>query len=340
MPQIEIYRTPAGFEKLASEWNHLVQNSHSNSIFMTLEWQRTWWQQLGEGELCLIAVRHENGNLIGLAPLFSGPDEKFRYTLKIVGSKDLSDYLDWIVAPGKEKEVYNAILKALLTRSEIPGWEALSLCNLPENSPTLEFLPILARNHGLVSEQSLDDNCPIIPLPTNWDAYLNQLNKKQRHELQRKLRRSTDLTCSIADSEEGLENGLAILINLMEKSQPEKAAFIQDIRHRTFFQTVSQELATQGWLKIYILNTPDRAVAAYLTFPYNRRLLIYNSGFDPNYAAQSPGITLGAHLIRQAIENGLEIVDFMRGTESYKYDLGGIDTSVKRLRLIRVLARI
>jgi CelD/BcsL family acetyltransferase involved in cellulose biosynthesis len=40
-------------------------------------------------------------------------------------------------------------------------------------------------------------------------------------------------------------------------------------------------------------------------------------------------------LIRDAIENGRTCVDFMRGDESYKYDLGGQDRHVYRLLLTK-----
>jgi CelD/BcsL family acetyltransferase involved in cellulose biosynthesis len=40
-----------------------------------------------------------------------------------------------------------------------------------------------------------------------------------------------------------------------------------------------------------------------------------------------------ALLIKDAIENGRTAVDFMRGDESYKYDLGGKDRVVYRVQL-------
>jgi CelD/BcsL family acetyltransferase involved in cellulose biosynthesis len=42
-----------------------------------------------------------------------------------------------------------------------------------------------------------------------------------------------------------------------------------------------------------------------------------------------------ALLLQDAIENGRTAVDFMRGDESYKYDLGGRDRKVHRLVLTR-----
>ena len=48
---------------------------------------------------------------------------------------------------------------------------------------------------------------------------------------------------------------------------------------------------------------------------------LYNSGFDPAHAELAPGIVLLAHVIRDAIERGVPVFDFLRGEEPYKYGL-------------------
>jgi CelD/BcsL family acetyltransferase involved in cellulose biosynthesis len=51
----------------------------------------------------------------------------------------------------------------------------------------------------------------------------------------------------------------------------------------------------------------------------------------------SPGWVLLSYLIEWAIENSREKVDFMRGSESYKYKFGAVDTSLYRGILERKL---
>ncbi len=56
---------PDGFEALAGEWNSLLHRSRSNVIFLTHEWQSTWWRQLGTGELWIIEFRQaDSGQLV------------------------------------------------------------------------------------------------------------------------------------------------------------------------------------------------------------------------------------------------------------------------------------
>jgi len=46
---------PNGFSALASEWNDLLARSRYDTFFLTHEWQSVWWQQLGAGDLWILA---------------------------------------------------------------------------------------------------------------------------------------------------------------------------------------------------------------------------------------------------------------------------------------------
>lgn len=84
----------------ASDWNTLVEAGISDTPFLRHEILSQWWKTLGGGEwkvadLVLISAS-ENGNLIGIAPLFKA-DYDGRLALLLVGSVEISDYLDLIV---------------------------------------------------------------------------------------------------------------------------------------------------------------------------------------------------------------------------------------------------
>jgi len=55
---------------------------------------------------------------------------------------------------------------------------------------------------------------------------------------------------------------------------------------------------------------------------------VYNSGFEPDARAASPGIVLIAHALREAISRGRQGFDFLSGEEAYKYDFGARPTDL------------
>lgn len=334
---INAYYDETGFEALAGEWNDLLHRSAADTVFLTYEFQRTWWQCLGAGELVILAVRDE-GELVGIAPLFAVASPHGQRVLATVGCVEVADYLDWIVARGREEAVYAALADHLASPAA-PAWDILDLCNIHQDSPTLAILPALAQAHGWTAVISKEDVCPILCLPRTWDEYLQMLDGKQRHELRRKLRRAEAvpaLRWYIVDAEHDLETESEDFLTLMAASTPDKAAFLTP-QMREFFRRLARVTYDAGWLQLAFLEIAGRKAAAYFNFVYNNRVMVYNSGLDwavfPQFSA---GIVLIAYCIRHAIEQGREAFDFMQGDERYKYDLGGQDVEVRRLVVRRV----
>lgn len=333
---VNAYYDPTGFDVLAEEWNDLLRRSAADTVFLTLEFQRTWWRHLGEGDVLILAVR-DGGDLVGLAPLFATTSAQGARSLAFVGCVEVADYLDFIVAQGREEAVYAALVDHLAGPSA-PAWDVLDLCNIHQDSPTLEMLPALAEARGWSVSTARDDVCPIVKLPGTWEEYMEMLDGKERREIRRKLRRATgqaQMSWYIVGREHDLEAEVEDFLGLMAASTPDKAAFLTPPM-RDFFRHLARVAYDAGWLQLAFLEIEDQKAAAYFNFIYNNRVLVYNSGLDwQAFPKLGAGIILMAYCIRHAIERGREAFDFMQGEERYKYQLGGQDVEVRRLRIHR-----
>ncbi len=330
---VQAYRDASGFDALAGVWNDLLHRSSADTLFLTHQFQRIWWRLLGEGELLLLAVQEEGGDVVGLAPLFVTETDQGERVLSIVGCEEVADYLDLIVAEGWEEEVCEVLVE-YLTGPDGPAWDLLDLCNLHQDSPTLRLLPALAEARGWDVSIDLDDVCPIVRLPGTWEAYLEMLDGKQRREIRRKLRRvGTDVTWYVVGPEHDLMTEIEDFLSLMADSDPDKAEFLTP-RMRDFFRQLARATYEAGWLQLMVLLVRDQKAAAYVNFVYDNRVLVYNSGFDwQSFPRLGAGIILTAYAIRHAIEQGWDEFDFMRGDERYKYQFGGQDVEVRRLSI-------
>lgn len=332
----QVYTDAAGFAALHEEWNPLLHHSVSDTIFLTWEWQSTWWEHLGEGELYLVAVR-DGSQLSGIAPLYLTTSDDGLNELSIVGCRDVSDYLDLIAASGQEEKVYSALLD-WLGSNEAPAWDQADLCNIPAASPTHSLLADMAAAQGYQVQTEVEDVCPIIPLPSTWDEYLSSLDGKQRHEIRRKIRKaegSEQVNWYVVDEERDLAAEMGAFIELHQKSAVDKHQFM-DAQMKGFFHAVAQVLHEAGWLQLAFIEINGDKAATMLNFDYRDSILVYNSGFDPQkYAWLSPGIVILAYCIQRAIELGRAKFDFMRGDEEYKLRFGGQPTEVYRLLIAR-----
>lgn len=340
---LTLYRDESGFEALKAEWNDLLHRSRFDTIFLTWEWQTTWWRHLGHqrGPLYLLAAR-QDGRLAGILP-FYGAVIGAQQTLNVVGCIEVSDYLDLIIEAGQEEAVYAAFL-AWLAGHEAPAWDMIDLCNQPAPSLAHRRLPELAAAAGFQAEVLQEDVCPIIALPAPdsedaWEAYLAGLDKKERHEIRRKLRRiereAPDAEVRFVGADDDLAAAMDHFIALHRHSRADKHAFMTP-EMQAYFRALAAALAASGWLQLSFLEVAGQPVATYFCFDYNNQILVYNSGYDPTAVPQlSPGWVLLARLIQHAISRGRTHFDFLQGDEDYKHRFGGVDAPVFRTLIHR-----
>ena len=330
--ELIVYRDATAFDELKPEWNHLLGRAPINCIFYTWEWQSTWWDVYRPGELLILACR-EDGKLLGIAPLFVAESERGR-SVQIIGCVDVTDYLDFIVDKARLQDVF--VVFADYFAAHRDTFEILDLCNIPQDSATQAILPDLLEMRGFDTVVAQQEVCPVIELPEDWGKYLGLLDKKQRHEVRRKLRRihgtASEVDWYIVNGCHNLQEEVGQFMRLMAASDPEKEQFLQDVNNVTFFKNIVPLIQKCGWLQMNFLTVGDERVAAYINFVYGDRVLVYNSGLNyREYGQLSPGIVLLAYNIQYAIEQGYQVYDFLRGDETYKYRMGGRDTAVMNL---------
>lgn len=317
------------FEQLWHTWETLLSVGNFQTIFLTPSWHHVWWQEHNQGaELHLSSVRDDK-SLIGIAPLMS-----IGNALLFLGDTDLWDYHDFIVAKGREDDFYPTLFHHLHSQP----WDILDLRSIPDISPTLSHLPPLAKAYGYKVETLEEDVSPGVALPDTWDSYLMSLSKKDRHEIRRKFRRLDefgDYRIYSVDEPHSMENALNDFFELMRSSHQDKVIFLNPKREH-FFRNMTEVVARTGKLKLFFMEMAGKRVAAAMCFDYGSSRLLYNSGYDPNYSSFSIGLLLKAMCMREAIEEGKEYFDFLRGMESYKYHFGAKDVQLYRLVVHRV----
>ncbi|MBI5823859.1 MAG: GNAT family N-acetyltransferase [Chloroflexi bacterium] len=321
----------------AQEWNDLLKDSVSDTPFLRHEYQRGWWEHRGGGEwqnaqLILVTAR-EDGRLIGIAPLFIAEYET-KPALLLIGSIEISDYLDLIVRMDDHSRFLTGLLD-FLASSFADSWSSLDWYNLPDSSPTLAALKAESESRGWTHLEEIYRPTPRIALNGDFDEYLSRVEKKQRHEIRRKLRRAIEsergVRWFISDMSDP-EAEIDAFLTLMEQDS-NKAGFLREPM-RTQMREVIRTAHENGWLWLAFLEADGQRIAAALNFDYGNKLWGYNAGVNREFMDLSPGWVLLAHILQWCCENGRTEFDFMRGDEEYKYRFGGVNKYVMRVRVI------
>jgi CelD/BcsL family acetyltransferase involved in cellulose biosynthesis len=321
------------------EWNALLVESVSNVPFLRYEYLRAWWSTRGgeewpQAELVLVSARNED-RLAGIAPLFSTQHDG-QQVLMLLGSIEISDYLDLIVRMGDHARFLAELLDYLASDFAL-AWSTLDWYNLPESSPTLAALEAESAKRGwdFAREPFRPSLC--VPLPGDFEAYLMSIDKKQRHEIRRKMRRAEsseqNVRWYIVEDGSALEAESDDFLALMA-SDHQKDAFLTEAMRAQIRATIRAAFEA-GWLQLAFLEADGRKAAGYLNFDYGNRIWVYNSGLDFSFKDLSPGWVLLGYLLQWANEHGRNEFDFMRGDEDYKVKFGALRREVMRVRVIK-----
>ena len=234
------------FDQLQDRWTSILEFCSTNTIFVTPWWQRIWWEHFGgKSDLQLLSVYHM-GDLIGIAPL------RFREgKISFVGSKDVCDYGDFPVIKGKELIFFESLMNYLKPLQ----WEVVELNSVPQESQTLNYLPLIAKELGYDVCILKEDTVPFVDLTHLWEDYLVGLPKKYRHELRRKIRRLENAGAFRQYSErksENIRDSMGDFFRLHRSSSIEKSQFMTS-ENESFFMEVAYDFATRGQFNLSFL---------------------------------------------------------------------------------------
>ena len=332
-------RTIAEWDALASEWDQLFARSHMQVPFLRFGYQRAWWQTLGGGEWdqdnseLRIVIARENGALVGVAPFFLSSKPGWQPALRLIGSIEVTDYLDFLVAPEALDKCLSGLFAFLRQDPEL-GAYPVEILNLREDSRALLALAPVAELSGYSYAEERLQPSPYIALAESWDAYLAGINKKQRHEIRRKSRNAENRHQTewyLVEDSEKLAAEVDEFIAMM-RLDPRKEAFLNPAM-RAHLQATARWAFELGQLHLAFLTFEGRKAAAYFSFNVGAKLWVYNSAWEPVFAPCSPGWVLLAKVLQWAIAHELREVDMMRGDEDYKYKFGGVNRYVTRVLL-------
>jgi len=336
------FKLHSDFSEFSVEaWNALVEEGITDTPFSRIEYLSEWWKTLGGGEwlrqnpeLVLVSAT-ENERLIGIAPLFIA-DYDGQRALMLVGSIEISDYLDLIVREQDLSRFLSNLLDFLLS-SFADRWSALDWYNLPDHSPTLPALRAESEKRGWTHLEEIYRPTPRIPLNGSFEEYLARIDKKQRHEIRRKMRRAAEsdknVRFTIVNGTEDINSEINAFFDLMVQ-EPGKQEFLHPAMREQMTVTI-QNAHMQGYLWLAFLEVEGVKTAASLNFDYRNKLWGYNSGVSREHMELSPGWVLLAHTIQWCCDHGRYEFDFMRGDEEYKYRFGGMNKHVMRAKALK-----
>ncbi len=329
--QVRVITTQLEFAEIRPLWAALVDVSTTRSVFMTWEWMYAWWRHIGgESAPYILSVWDKDGVLVGLVPLCLSTRRGWLAgsVLSFMGTKFVSsEYLDILAAPGYESHVSSAIGRWLIEHQG--EWDFLELSDLLELSTVVTHLLPQLRQGGYLAEKEPSQTCPYLPLPQDYDSFLNSLGSHFRAAIRRRVRKLDGIGVQVRCVKRLDEDNEALdtFYRLHEerwKSKGREGNF-QAAAVRSFHCEIAEKFGNNGWFSLYRLEHQGRSIGNLYGYRYKDKFMFYQSGFDPippdpsiPICEYSPGVVLVAQAIQDCIKNEIVEFDFLRGAESYK----------------------
>ncbi len=285
-------------------------------LFMLPPWLGAWSASFGHETAPHLRVVRKGGTPIGVAPLSLEGD-----TARLIGSSELTDYGDFIIAPGRENDFFGILVEQL--RQE--GLSRITMGQVRSDSETLVSLKADAAALGCRLTCEPAGVLYEMQLPDSWQAYLDLLSGKDRHEVRRKLRHlhsAGRVAVRVGEEREAVPAAMDTFIMLFRSNIREKALFMTEATEH-FFRSLADRMAEARLLRLLFVDLDGTPVAATMCFDYRSAFYLYNNGYDERYSHLSLGLLSKVFTIRETIFLGRRRFNFLRGGETYKRRLGG-----------------
>jgi CelD/BcsL family acetyltransferase involved in cellulose biosynthesis len=325
------------FDEIRPQWNALWQRCEAR-VFQTHDWIATWLQASCGRATPRIAVAWRDDEIVAAVPLVIGR----RFGLRTLewAAQALSDYCDALATPA------TASLLPLL-------WQAVydaggfALVNLAQVRPDAVIRPLLDRDRaGRMRIEGQTDGERCLGIDRVWqdsEAWFRSLGKKGRNNFWRGERILAELGGEVAfrcldpaeqaiDSE--LRHAMALKREWLRAKNPGSPLLGRD---GEVLEAMLGAAAGTGLLRLFVLSSGDRIVAASVNFVGADTMDAYLTCYDSAFSRASPGTSLMVHYTRWAFDHGMRKVDFLRGDEPFKSHFANCEVRLTTYRGARTV---
>lgn len=337
-----ISRDAVDWSQAFPDWDHCFANPMQST-----GWSQAWWEHIARpaGDQLAVLQLHPGEGQTAYAPFVLGRTRMGR-TLRLLGSgTTCSDYVNLGLScerSGQDQAV-DLMVDSLCQSSShqfLGPVDCIELEGFSRSETGIARLIRGLKENGWQSEQVALEGTWVTHFPTTWEAYEQRLSKSRRRKVRKALKWQQEGTVQLkrVTTPEGLKEFWPDIVRLHQDrrgmlgqsgcfADPNFQSFLKQAldgltrRSAAFVAGLDCEANGQGWIAVLIV----------LVSPMGWQ--VYQSGADTRAMRWEPGHTLNGLLLKQAFDEGIPSVDFLRGDEPYKKGWAAEREPLYRVRL-------
>jgi len=319
-------------ELIQTEWREL-ETGEEMTLFQSYEWYvillKYYIPEDTHHFESVFAIVEADGKPIMIAPLWI-IKKSFRILNKkgiyLIGRYSFSDYLNFVYRHFDSK-AFDFLVRELRQKYDT------SLFTFEDLRESTSIYQHIVNSYNILENKEFP--CVTLQLPPSLEEYHKMLSKNSRQNLRTASNRLQKDGKTLIFNDDDQQVDRQECIKLREEKLSVKYAdfslfwkykyrIINRLRYTFPFFTPITHYTNSKVMTAYDEEGKLRAFFNYGYDPGNKAIRIMAAGTDLDFARYSPGMLLMHQFILKSIQGGkLQVIDFTRGDEKYKFALGG-----------------
>ncbi len=306
--KVEELSNTSAFRDARQEWTELLQISEANQLFLSWEWQYTWWETWVEvlNIKLMLLKAYEGDILVGIAPLYID-NLRLRSGIKVSRIQFIgnawrregtvrTEYLEFITSKRQSSKVCSAFVEYLSNKKD---WDEFVICDLQKNTDTYRQIKKQQKYSNWFIDVAEQDHGMNIGVLGKFENYVKGLGRNTRLKLfnRRKYLNGLGNIKYVSASNEDVGQYLSIL-NTFHQRRWGKDCFAGP--SLDFHKILLNRLNDQQNYNLDCINIDGKAISILYNLIINHTVYNIQSGFDENFDKK---LSLGTLHMGYAIEN-------------------------------------
>ncbi len=309
----------AGLRAIEPEWRALWERCPAATAFQSPDWLMPWWHAFRPGRLRTLAV-FVGDRLAGLAPIYLETGALGRRLLPLGIS--ISDRTDVLVDPAMP-DAGAALVRAAEAWDDWDEWvfEELTDEAMARTLPCPASCRVIDETQSAQPGLSLEGERDDIGLPKTIPA-------KRRRTVRRGIRTAEQMGGWRVEQVYGNADAFLDILHRVHAARWQargEPGVLADDRVNAFHGESLPKLLARRQAMAMHMAIGGQPACAFYGLRWGDVLAAYVVGFDPRFAAASPGVILMGRTMAEGIEEGAARFEFLRGREAHKYLWGASD---------------
>jgi len=311
----ELIRTTSELEAFQSSWRMLWSEDAHATPFQRPEWLLPWWRQFGQPDLRAVVVFLQNRPVAFLPFYIYREPASGERQLLLLGA-GTTDYLDGIFSPDCTPEHVQLAIDLLQSES---GWDVLYAAQLRPESVLFQAF----NSHGAPDLRRFEtESCSRMPAVSM--AGLPVKIRRNAMYYRNRAMRQGKLEFTVADASNWAESFDALeRLHTVRWQRSGEPGVLADPKVLAWHREALPLLQASGLLRLccLLLNGEIIGVLYSLIDPASRpkrTQYFYLTAFSIEHGDLRPGTLLLGFAIEHAAQEGVRMIDMLRGNEAYK----------------------